>query len=269
MDYRYLKLGLVSFLSVLIVGIFFIYLKAKNIIPPIVRLKDFEYKQSLVQKSVSVVKILYVDDKAIVQVKDFYVYGLIKLYFPFKDFKRKKQSFVYNKNIGLKGNILPAYVDLKISNIKSVNSYEFSILQSEIKDFEKIKDKRIVKDLGTFVFVKKKNTNCGIVKIEDGKEGIVCNIKRNIHLSSNISEGMYIITPLSIERLPEDNKLEQFFKDKNLSEFRYYLKPVIISDVLMEDSTEEKIKNDFISFLKTVFKLKKFDIKSVRFEVKG
>jgi len=194
---------------------------------------------------------------------------LIKLYFPFKDFKRKKQSFVYNKNIGLKGNILPAYVDLKISNIKSVNSYEFSILQSEIKDFEKIKDKRIVKDLGTFVFVKKKNTNCGIVKIEDGKEGIVCNIKRNIHLSSNISEGMYIITPLSIERLPEDNKLEQFFKDKNLSEFRYYLKPVIISDVLMEDSTEEKIKNDFISFLKTVFKLKKFDIKSVRFEVKG
>ncbi len=268
MNFKYLKLGSQFFFIVIFVGVVFLYLKAKNIIPPIVRFDNFNYQQSLIQKSVSLVKVSYIDNKVVIKVKEFYVYGLSNLIFPLKDFKRKGKVFLYNKSIGLKGNLLPVYINITISNIKPVSEYEFSIPKSEINNYIGSK-KRVVKNLGSFVYIKDLNRACGIVKLENKNKVILCNIKRNIDIEKELTEGLYLISPLSIMKLPDNINAAQVVNDKTLGKLKGYIENVVLSDIYLEKTISEKIKNDFINFVKTVFRLKRFNIKKIKFETKG
>ena len=268
MNYRYLKLGFQFFFIVIFVGVMFIYLKAKDIIPPIVRFDNFDYKQSLIQKSVSLVEVSYVGDEAFVKVKELYVYGLSKLKFPLKDFKRDRKIFLYNKSVGLKGNLLPVYINITISNIRLVNEYEFSIPQSEINSYISSK-KRVIKSLGSFTYIKDLKGACGIVELEDKSKVILCNIKRKIDIEKGLTEGVYLISPLSIMKLPDNINGVQIFNNKNLGKLNGYIESIVLSDIYLEKTISEKIKNDFINFVKTVFKLKRFNIKEIKFQTKG
>ena len=269
MDFRYLKLGFQSFIIVVLIGGIFVYLKAQNIIPPIVRLDNFEYKQTLIQKNISFVKISYKEDKAIIKVKDFYVYGIAKLTFPLDDFKRKGKNFFYDKSVGLKGVILPVYIDLFISNIKPVNTYEFSIPQSEINEYINLNKKRIIKNLGTFIYIKDFDRDCGIVNMENKEKAIVCNIKRDINVENKLTEGLYLVSPLSVIKLDGNIKSYQVFSEKNYEILKDYMEGMILSDLYLERNISDKIKDDFINFVKTIFKLKKFNIREINFETKG
>ncbi len=268
MDYKYLKLGLQFFFIVIFVGVVFLYLKAKDIIPPIVRFDNFEYQQSLIQKSVSLVEVSYIGNDVVVKVKEFYVYGLSKLIFPLKDFKRDGKIFLYNRSVGLKGNLLPVYININISNTKPVNEYEFSIPQSEINSYIDSK-KRVVKSLGSFTYIKDLKRACGIVELEDKSKVILCNIKRKIDIERGLTEGVYLISPLSIMKLPDNINRVQIFNSKNLENLNGYIESIVLSDIYLEKTISEKIKNDFMNFVKTVFKLKRFNIKEIRFETKG
>ncbi len=268
MNYRYLKLGFQFFFIVIFLGGVFIYLKAKGIIPPIVRFDNFEYQQSLIQKSVSLVEVSYIGNKVVVKVKEFYVYGISKLIFPLKDFKRKGKIFLYNKSIGLKGNLLPVYINITISNIRPLSEYEFSIPQSEINSYIG-SQKRVVKSLGSFTYIKDLNRTCGIVELENKNKVILCNIKRKVDIEKELIEGVYLISPLSIMKLPDNINTVQIVNNKNLGKLNDYIESIVLSDIYLEKTISEKIKNDFINFVKTVFRLKRFNIKEIKFETKG
>ncbi len=268
MDYKYLKLGLQFFFIVIFAGVVFLYLKAKDIIPPMVRFDNFEYQQSLIQKSVSLVEVSYIGNEVVVKVKELYVYGISKLIFPLKDFKRGGKIFLYNRSVGLKGYLLPVYININISNIKPVNEYKFSIPQSEINSYISSK-KRVVKSLGSFTYIKDLKRACGIVELEDKSKVILCNIKRKIDIERGLTEGVYLISPLSIMKLPDNINGVQIFNNKNLGKLNGYIESIVLSDIYLEKTISEKIKNDFINFVKTVFRLKRFNIKEIKFETKG
>ncbi len=248
MNFKLIKFGLLVYITAVAIGIGYVYLKSKNIIPSRVKLENIDYQNSEIKKGISLVKIEKHGNRYVMKVVEFYINTKVKTTLPFKDFKFKKGKLFYKRKIGLTGEILPIYIEIELPKKKftAFSKTEIGNLREDnIKDFIN-KDNFIIQDFRTFVFAKNRKNRCGILNIEREKEvyTIVCNIDKDFK-SLNRLEGLYLVATNTAVKLPFNFSFNRKFSNNERLLLRKYIKYLVIADTFLNTYVKNKIKLDF------------------------
>ena len=282
MNWQYIKLALISFSITILIGLGYIYLKSKDVFPKSVSFTNIPYQNTEFTKNITLIQIFPSGSNGYkLKILEFAVKGKLIGYFPLQDFKREKDKFVYKREIGLSGRLIPLYFKIKIDNIKTIKKQTVeNITEKEL--FTILKTPKYIFDLQSFVAVDvnyaknpenpsdKDQFLCGIVSIDKDYSTVVCNLKRDIYIKRVLNVGSFLIG--STSRVSVSGNLDLNNESVNkliLDNYKNEIKNIIIADSIINPTMEGYILRNFDTVLKGLFKRNKLKNLKLILKVQG